>query len=101
MSKKVTKEKNKIQLHKLPSLLLKIFIIILATIALISFFNKLMEYQDITLENERLQEIHNNKTLEIDELEYLLNSEINREYKERMARFMGFCYPDETVYYFE
>jgi hypothetical protein len=60
-----------------------------------------MEYQDITLENERLKEIHNNKTLEIDELEYLLNSEINREYKERMARFMGFCYPDETVYYFE
>ncbi len=95
------KKEKSIPINKLPSFLVKLFVAFLLVIALISFLNKMIEYREIEAENKRLREIVENRSIEIDELEYLLNSDINKEYKERMARFLGFCYPDETVYYFE
>lgn len=95
------KKEKSIPINKLPSFLVKLFVAFLLVIALISFLNKMIEYREIEAENQRLREIVENRSIEIDELEYLLNSDINKEYKERMARFLGFCYPDETVYYFE
>ncbi len=95
------KNRKSIPINKLPSYLIKLFVALLLVIALISFLNKMIEYREIEAENERLREIAENKSIEIDELEYLLNSDINKEYKERMANLLGFCYPDETVYYFE
>ena len=35
------------------------------------------------------------------ELKYYLDAEVNAEYKERMARLLGYCYPDESIFYIE
>ena len=70
-------------------------------IALIISANKLLEYLALRQENELLESIRVNKNIEIDELKYYINTEIDDEYKERMARLIGYCYPDETIYYIE
>ena len=61
----------------------------------------MMEYVAIKQENEVLENTYKNKLIEIDELKYYLNTEVDDEYKERMARLMGYCFPDETIYYIE
>lgn len=88
-------------IKKLPSLLLCIFIVMIMIIALIISANKLLEYLALRQENELLESIRVNKNIEIDELKYYINTEIDDEYKERMARLIGYCYPDETIYYIE
>ena len=61
----------------------------------------MMEYIYIKQENALLQKKYDNKLREIDELQYYLDSEVNDAYKERMARLLGYCYPDEIIYYIE
>ena len=61
----------------------------------------MMEYVAIKQENQVLEKIYKNKLVEIDELKYYINTEVDDEYKERMARIMGYCFPDETIYYVE
>lgn len=89
------------KIKKLPSYLLGILVIILVIVSLIITANNLMEYVQIKQENEKLQVVRDNKLLEIDELKYYLNTQIDDEYKERMARLMGYCFPDEFIYYVE
>ena len=89
------------KIKKLPSYLLGILVIILVIVSLIITANNLMEYVQIKQENEKLQVVRDNKFLEIDELKYYLNTQIDDEYKERMARLMGYCFPDEFIYYVE
>jgi hypothetical protein len=60
-----------------------------------------MEYISIKEDNEVLKAIRDNKLIEIDELKYYVNCEIDAGYKERMARLFGYCYPDESIYYIE
>ena len=91
--------KNKI--NKLPSILLTLFALIIVIISAIISANKLMEYIAIKQKNEVLEDIYVNRLIEIDELKYYINTEIDDEYKERMARLMGYCFPDETIYYVE
>lgn len=90
---------NKIK--RLPSYLLYVFIAILVVLALIVLANNLMEYIAVKQENEKLEQIRDNKLLELDELKYYVNTEIDDEYRERMARLLGYCYPDEIIYYVE
>ena len=99
MNLKINLDKKKIK--KLPAFLLSIFIIMIVIVSLIISANKLMEYLAIRQENQLLQSIKINKNIEIDELKYYINTEIDDEYKERMARLIGYCYPDETIYYIE
>ena len=87
------------QIKKLPSLLLTVFIVLLVVVALIISANKMLEYINIKEETEDLKIIYDNKLREIDELKYYINTEIDDEYRERMARLMGYCFPDETIYY--
>ena len=61
----------------------------------------MMEYVAVKQENQVLEKIYKNKLVEIDELKYYINTEVDDEYKERMARIMGYCFPDETIYYVE
>ena len=86
-------------INRLPVILLTIFIVIIVIVALIITANNLMEYIVVMQEVEKLEEIRDNKLLEIDELKYYINTEIDDEYKERMARLFGYCYPDEIIYY--
>ena len=86
-------------INKLPVILLTAFIVIILIVALIIAANNLMEYIVIMQEVERLEAIRDNQLLEIDELKYYINTEVDDEYKERMARLLGYCYPDETIYY--
>ena len=62
---------------------------------------KMMDYVAIMQENEALKTIYENKLLEIDELKYYINAPIDDEYKEKMARLLGYCFPDEIIYFVE
>jgi hypothetical protein len=97
ISKKISNKNIK----KLPSFLLALLVIIMIIVSFVIAANKLMEYIAIKQENEVLQKIYINKLVEIDELKYYLNTEVDDEYKERMARLMGYCFPDEIIYYVE
>ncbi|MGM9632530.1 MAG: septum formation initiator family protein [Eubacteriales bacterium] len=92
---------NPQKIKKLPSLLLKIFVLLIVVSALIVSANNIMEYLNIREQNEVLKSKYQNKSLKIDELKYYINTEIDDEYRERMARIMGYCFPDETIYYVE
>lgn len=95
-------EKLNIQnIKKLPSMLLSVFVGIIVVIAVIISANKMMEYLSIYQENQLLQSVYNNKMLEIDELKYYIESEIDNDYKEKMARLIGYSYPDEIIFYIE
>ena len=95
------KKLNSKQIKKLPSVLLSVLICLIAVISLVIMGNKLMEYVSIKKESDVLKSVRENKLREIDELKYYINSEIDDEYKERMARLLGYCYPDESIYYVE
>ena len=89
------------RIKKLPSVLLGVFSVIIIIISVIISANKIMEYIAIKQKSEVLEDIYTNKMIEIDELKYYINTEVDDEYKERMARLMGYCFPDETIYYVE
>lgn len=92
------KDKN---IKRLPIILLLLFIVIIVVLALIISANKMMEYVSIKTEIESLKQMHENKMREIDELKHYINTEVDDEYRERMARLLGYCFPDETIYYVE
>ena len=92
---------NAKKIKRLPSYLLFAFVAILVVVSLIIAANNLMEYIAIKQENQKLQIERDNKIIEIDELKYYINTEIDDEYKERMARLLGYCFPDEIIYYVE
>ena len=66
-------------INRLPVILLTIFIVIIVIVALIITANNLMEYIVVMQEVEKLEEIRDNKLLEIDELKYYINTEIDDE----------------------
>ncbi len=97
MDQKSSRKKMK----KLPIILLAIFTLIIVILSIIISANKLMEYIAIKQRNEILEDIYVNKLIEIDELKYYINTEIDDEYREKMARLLGYYFPDETIYYVE
>ena len=92
---------NRKNLKQLPSTLLVVFVVIIVIVSFIISANKMMEYLAIRQENELLKTIRDNKLLEVDELKYYIYTEVDDAYKERMARFIGYCYPDEIIYFIE
>ena len=97
----MSEQKNKVKLNKLPSILTVIFVLLVVIISVIISANRLIEYVAIKNENEVLINTQENLLRQIDALKYYLDAEVNAEYKERMARFLGYCYPDETIFYIE
>lgn len=89
------------KIKRLPSYLLGIFVVLIFVVALIISANNLMEYIAIKEQNDYLRSIVENKKVQVDELEYYINAEIDDEYRERMARLLGYCYPDEVIYYID
>lgn len=98
---KVNNKLNSKKIKKLPSILLGFFVLLIVIVSLIISANKMMEYIAIKQQTEVLEDIYFNKLIEIDELKYYINTEIDDAYKERMARLMGYCFPDETIFYVE
>ena len=98
---KVNNKLNNKKIKKLPSILLGVFVLLIVIVSLIISANKMMEYIAIKQQTEVLEDIYVNKLIEIDELKYYINTEIDDAYKERMARLMGYCFPDETIFYVE
>ena len=95
---------NKIDANKikrLPSFLFDIFVLLTFIVALIISANNLMEYISISEKNDSLRKIVESKRLEIDEINYNIHAKIDDEYKERMARLLGYCYPDEIIYFID
>ena len=97
VSKKINAEK----LKNLPTLLIKIFIALIVVVALIISANKLMEYNKIKEQTASLEKQRNELSQSVEELQYYIDSEVNEEYKEKMARKMGYFYPDEIIYFVE
>ena len=97
----MSEQKNKVKLNKLPSILTVIFVLLVVIISVIISANRLIEYVAIKNENVVLINTQENLLRQIDELKYYLDAEVNAEYKERMARLLGYCYPDETIFYIE
>ena len=97
----INKEVSNKKINKLPSVLLSFFTLIIIIVAMIISANKIMEYMAIKQQTDSLQNTYNNKLIEVNELKYYLSSEVDDEYKERMARIMGYCFPDEIIYYVE
>ena len=97
LSKKIDAEK----LKDLPTLLIKIFIALIVVVALIISANKLMEYNKIKEQTASLEAQRNALSQSVEELQYYIDSEVNDEYKEKMARKMGYFYPDEIIYFVE
>ena len=97
ISKKIDAEK----LKKLPSYLIKIFIVLIVLVALIITANKVMEYNKIKEESATLEQQRNALAKDVEALQHYIDSEVDDEYKERMARKMGYCYPDEIIYFVE
>ena len=64
-------------IKKLPSLLLGIFAMIIIVVSIIISANKLMEYIAIKKQTEVLQNVYNNRLVEIDELKYYLKTEVD------------------------
>lgn len=89
------------KLKRLPSVLLGVFIVLIFAVALIISANNLMEYISIKEKNDILKDSILNKEVEIDEFNYYINSPIDEKYRERMARLLGYCYPDEIIYYID
>ena len=79
MSKKSSQKKIK----KLPLILLGIFTLIIVVLSVIISANKLMQYIAIKQRNQVLEDIYVNKLIEIDELKYYINTEVDDEYKEK------------------
>lgn len=92
---------NTLKTPKLANVLLKIFVALLVSISIIVSGNILMEYLSIQVNNQMLAKSIDNKTLLIDELKFYLNTTADDQYKERIARLLGYYYPDETIYYIE
>lgn len=97
ISKKIDAEK----LKKLPTHLIKIFIALIVLVALIITANKVMEYNKIKEESAALERQRNALLQSVDEIQHYIDSEVDDEYKERMARKKGYCYPDEIIYFVE
>ena len=89
------------KLNRLPTLLVKIFIALIVVVALIISANKLMEFKKIKDETREIEKTRNELLQTVGGLRYYLDFEINDAYKEKMAREMGYCYPDEIIYYVE
>ena len=97
-------QKKKINLGKLkrlPSLLIKIFIVLMIVVSFIISANKLMEYNKTKEQTALLLDKRDSLSQSIDELQYYLDAEVDDEYKESMARKQGYYYPDEIIYFVE
>ena len=86
---KVNNKLNSKKIKKLPSILLGVFVLLIVIVSLIISANKMMEYIAIKQQTEVLEDIYVNKLIEIDELKYYINTEIDDAYKERMARLLA------------
>ena len=92
-------KRKKVDVDKLPFYLLHIFTILLIICSLIILGNKYIEYKSVIQKEQYLLNNYANKENQIEELNYFLEAEIDNEYKEKMAKIKGYCYPDETIQY--
>ncbi len=92
---------KKIKLNRLPVLLIKIFIVIIVITALLFSVSKMMEYSKTKGESEKLMNEITGVNESIEELRYYINAEPNEKYKEKMAKLIGYSYPEDVIYYIE
>ena len=95
-------EKSTEERRRLPvtSLFLRIFLIVLVGLTVTLLATRLMEYNRLREEKQQLQLRIEQKQENIDELQYLLDAPVDREYIIRVAREkLGLNFPDEIVYY--
>ena len=97
----MSEQKGNRKLNRLPSILAVIFVLLVVIISLIISANRLIEYVAIKSENETFIHTQENLMRQIDELKYYLDAKVDDEYKERMARLLGYCFPDESIFYIE
>lgn len=87
--------------RKLPLILSRVLIVIILLATLILVSNNILEYRAIKNQISELENNYQNKLNRVEEIEFYLETDIDRNYKEIMARLLGYCYPDEVVYYID
>ena len=85
-----------------PSMIIRVFLILLFIFAVVFFLWSLMQYNEIMeqkKENEaRIEQLGD----DIAQLRYLVEAPLDDAYKIRVAREkLGMCFPDEIVFYTE
>ena len=82
------------------SLLLRIFLIVLVGLTVTLLATRMMEYNRLKEEQAALLTQLEEKQEDIDELQYLLDAPVDKDYIIRVAREkLGMNFPDEIVYY--
>ena len=82
------------------SLFLRIFLIVLVGLTVTLLATRMMEYNRLKEEQAALLTQLEENQEDIDELQYLLDAPVDKDYIIRVAREkLGMNFPDETVYY--
>ena len=82
------------------SLFLRIFLIVLVGLTVTLLATRMMEYNRLKEEQAALLTQLEEKPEDIDELQYLLDAPVDKDYIIRVAREkLGMNFPDEIVYY--
>ena len=82
------------------SLFLRIFLIVLVGLTVTLLATRMMEYNRLKEEQAALLTQLEEKQEDIDELQYLLDAPVDKDYIIRVAREkLGMNFPDEIVYY--
>ncbi len=95
-------DRTKEERRRLPvtSLFLRIFLIVLVGLTVTLLATRLMEYNRLREERRQLERQMEQTQESIDELQYLLDAPVDRDYIIRVAREkLGLNFPDETVYF--
>ncbi len=82
------------------SIVVKIFLGLLLTFAVVYFLWSLMQYNE-SMENKREKEEYIAELKDdIQQLEYMVDAPLDDEFKIRIAREkLGMCFPDEIIFY--
>ena len=80
--------------------LLRLALSLLVVASLAIFATGVLKYQELMRDKATLEEDRDRVTVEIEELKYLIDCPVDREYIVRVAREkLGLALPDEIVYY--
>ena len=82
------------------SMLIQGFLILLFVFAVVFFLRSLMDYnktmEEAKLQEQKIEELTN----DIEELQYLIDAPLDKDFKIRIAREkLGMCFPDEVIFH--
>ncbi len=85
---------------KMPTVIIGTLLALLFIFSVAFFLWSVMRYNEIEEQKQEKEEYILELSDSIDELDYLVNAELDDEYKIRLAREkLGMCFPDEIIFH--